>query len=53
MSETIPPDSDNLAAEELEPTTAAVLAADAAHRDEAMASVRWERHGILQRLTKH
>jgi hypothetical protein len=38
--------------EDMEATARAHLAADNAGVDEAMASVRWERHGLLQRLTR-
>jgi hypothetical protein len=37
---------------ELETTTQAVLAAHDAHRDQALASVGWERRGLLQRLVQ-
>jgi hypothetical protein len=36
--------------QELDQTTQAVLAADAAYLTEAIESVRWERRGLLQRL---
>jgi hypothetical protein len=38
--------------EEMEATARAHLAADNAQVDEAMGSVRWERRGLLQRLTR-
>jgi hypothetical protein len=37
---------------ELETTTQAVLAADEADRRNALASVGWERRGLLQRLVR-
>jgi hypothetical protein len=36
----------------MSPTSSAVLAADRAHLNEHLASVRWERRGPLQRLVK-
>jgi hypothetical protein len=36
--------------EEMEASARALLAADGAHLQEAMDSVRWERHGLLQTL---
>jgi hypothetical protein len=36
----------------LDQTTQAVLAADAAHITEAIESVEWERRGLLQRLVR-
>jgi hypothetical protein len=38
--------------EQMEATARAHLAADSAHVDAAMGSVRWERRGLLQRLTR-
>jgi hypothetical protein len=38
--------------EQMEATARARVAADNAHVDAAMGSVRWERHGLLQRLTR-
>jgi hypothetical protein len=38
--------------EELEATSRAVLAADDAYVREAIASVHWQRRGLLQRLTR-
>jgi hypothetical protein len=38
--------------EQMEATARAHLAADNAHVDAAMGSVRWERRGPLQRLTR-
>jgi hypothetical protein len=37
---------------ELETTTQAVLAAHDSHREQALASVGWERQGLLQRLVQ-
>ena len=37
---------------DMEATTRALIAADNAYVDEAMAGVRWERRGLLQRLTR-
>jgi hypothetical protein len=36
----------------LDQTTQAMLAADAAHRTQAIESVKWERRGLLQRLVR-
>jgi hypothetical protein len=36
----------------LEETTVAVAAADAAHVNDAIESVTWERRGLLQRLVR-
>jgi hypothetical protein len=36
----------------LDETTVAIVAADAAHLHEAIESVRWERRGPLQRLVR-
>ena len=36
----------------LDQTTQVVLAADAAHRTEAIETVKWERRGLLQRLVR-
>jgi hypothetical protein len=38
--------------QQLEATAATVAAAHDAHREEAMAKVRWERRGFLRRLTR-
>jgi hypothetical protein len=38
--------------EQMEATARARVAADNAQVDAAMGSVRWERHGLLQRLTR-
>jgi hypothetical protein len=38
--------------ENLDQTTQAVLAADAARLTEAIESVKWERRGVLQRLVR-
>jgi hypothetical protein len=38
--------------EDMEATTLAHLAADSGHVVEAMASVTWERRGLLQRLRR-
>jgi hypothetical protein len=38
--------------EQMEATARAHLAADNAHVNAAMESVRWERRGLLQRLTR-
>ncbi len=37
---------------EMQASTRALLAAHDAHVQEAMRSVRWERRGLLQRLTR-
>jgi hypothetical protein len=39
-------------AAELDATSRAVLAADNAHVQAAIGSVRWRRRGLLQRLTR-
>ena len=38
---------------EMEACRRALLAADQAHVRDAMAGFRWERRGLLQRLTRH
>jgi hypothetical protein len=38
--------------EDMEATALAHVAADSSHVEEAMASVSWERRGLLQRLTR-
>jgi hypothetical protein len=45
-------DGDNRLRQDMEATARVHAAADSADVDEAMASVRWERRGLLQRLTR-
>jgi hypothetical protein len=44
--------ADSTLREDMEATSRAHLAADNAYVDEAMLGVRWERRGLLQRLTR-
>jgi hypothetical protein len=46
------PSSGGAPHEEMEASARVLLAADGAHLEEAMNSVRWERRGLLQRLTR-
>lgn len=45
-------DSESTRREAMEATARAHLAAENAEVDEAMGGVRWERRGLLQRLTR-
>ena len=52
MAPTTPPASPSTPREALEATDRALAAAHGAHLHEAMRTVRWERRGLLGRLTR-